>query len=172
MIVCPYCARELIEGEDTCPECRASLADLHLPTPATAVERALVSDHIHELAPNPPLAVPSDMPVGEVLQKMVDESVGCLLVIDDGELKGVFSERDALLKLGAEVESRRERPVSEFMTPSPETLEDTAKVAFAVQRMDLGGYRHLPIVDAQRTVTGVISVRDILAYLTDRIQGN
>jgi CBS domain-containing protein len=42
-----------------------------------------------------------------------------------------------------------------------------AKIAFAVQRMDLGGFRHLPIVQQQGDLIGVISARDILQYLTD-----
>ena len=40
-----------------------------------------------------------------------------------------------------------------------------AKIAFAVQRMDQGGYRHLPIVDRDEKLTGIISVRDIMRYL-------
>lgn len=170
MALCPYCGSEVIEGDDTCSECQASLADLHLPLPATNVERALLSDHVGELNPKVPLAVAPDTPVGEVLAQMVDNRIGCLLVIDDGELKGIFTERDALMKLGAEVEDRRERPVSDFMTPSVETLTSTAKVAFAVQRMDVGDFRHLPIVGDDGATQGVISVRDILRYLTDRIR--
>ena len=51
----------------------------------------------------------------------------------------------------------------------PESLEMNAKIAFAVQRMDLGGFRHVPIVDDRKHLTGIISVRDILKYLTERI---
>ena len=52
---------------------------------------------------------------------------------------------------------------------SPETLEIGAKVAFAVQRMEVGGYRHLPIVGDTGELTGIISVRDILQYLTESL---
>ena len=169
MVLCPYCGSKIIEGDDTCSECQASLADLHLPLPASEVERALLADRVGELQPNAPLAVAPQVPVGDVLQQMVDKSVGCMLVIEDGELKGIFTERDALMKLGPEVEDCRQRPVSEFMTTSPETLAATAKVAFAVQRMDLGGFRHLPIVGADGATQGLISVRDILRYLTDKM---
>jgi CBS domain-containing protein len=53
------------------------------------------------------------------------------------------------------------------MTANPQTLVETAKLAFAVQRMDLGGYRHLPIVGPQGELAGIISARDILRHLTD-----
>jgi len=57
--------------------------------------------------------------------------------------------------------------VSQFMSTNPETLQADAKIAFAVHRMDLGSYRHVPVVDGQRRPIGVVSVRDILRYLTD-----
>ena len=53
------------------------------------------------------------------------------------------------------------------MTPNPQTLVANAKIAFAVQRMDLGGYRHLPIVGEAGELVGIISARDILRHLTD-----
>ncbi len=51
------------------------------------------------------------------------------------------------------------------MTPNPETVAPADVLAFALGKMDAGGYRHLPVVDAGRPV-GVISVRDILRHLT------
>ena len=55
------------------------------------------------------------------------------------------------------------------MTSDPQTLEADSKVAFAVQRMDLGSYRHVPIVDDQGRPVGIVSVRDILRYLADKM---
>jgi len=55
------------------------------------------------------------------------------------------------------------------MTPDPQTLPCDAKVAFAVQRMDVGGYRHVPLVAPHGVVSEIVSVRDILKYLTDRM---
>lgn len=169
MTQCPYCGHENIPGDDVCAECQHSLSEFHLPSPASEVERALLSDRVGELQPNTPLVVSSGTPVGEVLKILVDHEIGCLLVEDDGALVGIFSERDSLIKIGADVEQRRGEPVSKFMTPAPETLKATAKVAFAVQRMDLGGYRHVPIVNEHGKTEGVISVRDILRYLTSKM---
>ena len=169
MPVCPYCGSEVIEGDDNCSECSNSLADLHLPEPASDVERALLADRVSVLDPKPAKTVTSDSTIGDVLKQMHDQQIGCMLVVDDGKLNGIFSERDALLKLGAEVESKVNDPVSKYMTRSPQTLAADAKVAFALQRMDLGGYRHLPVLDENETPTGVVSVRDILRYLTRQL---
>ncbi len=81
---------------------------------------------------------------------------------------GVFSERDALMKLNIDSATLADRPVREFMTLGPETLQTSDKIAFAIHRMDLGGYRHIPILD-HGAIIGIISIRDILDYLTAHI---
>jgi len=139
------------------------------PVPATDVERSLLNDQIEVLAPKAALTVTPQTPVRDVLRMLVEHGIGCVLVAEEGKAVGIFSERDALIKLNCDAEQFGDRPVSEFMTANPDSLEKTAKVAFALQRMDLGGFRHVPIVDSERRLTGVISVRDILRYLTARI---
>ncbi len=169
MIICPYCDSENIDGADICEECRASLADLDLPVPATEVERSLLVDRVDSLTSVPPLTVTPDTPLGQVLRLLDQHSVGCAVVVDDRRLVGVFTERDALLRVGEAASELAEEPVSRFMTDKPETLEMEAKIAFAVQRMDLGGFRHVPILSPEGRPVGVLSVRDILRYLTNKL---
>jgi 2-oxoglutarate ferredoxin oxidoreductase subunit beta len=135
------------------------------------VEKSLEKDLVSVLARRKHVVAKPETKVGEVLKQLVDQRVGCAVIVGNAEEKvvGIFSERDALLKLNTEFANLKDRPVSEFMTKNPETLQANAKIAFAVQRMDLGGYRHVPIVDDQGRLQGVISVRDILNYLTDRL---
>ncbi len=166
MISCPYCNAENIPGVDECAECGQPLSDMHLRDPSTGVEQSLVKDRISVLTPKQPITVAAETPVLEVLRLMVDRGIGCLIVAADDKPVGIFSERDALMKLNTEAARLGDHPVSEFMTPDPQTLEADAKIAFAVQRMDVGGYRHIPIVGEKGQLTGIISVRDILRYLT------
>ena len=100
---------------------------------------------------------------------MVDGGTGCVVVVEGKRPVGVFSERDALVSLNTEASALGDHPVSGFMTAPPETLEPDAKVAFAVQRMAVGGYRHIPIVEAGGALAGIVSVRDILRYLTGKM---
>jgi len=168
MIACPYCGSENTEGSDLCDDCQHSLTDLSIPQPATPVERGLLKDRIRTLKPNAPYTVPMDMSVGEVLKHMVAESIGCVMIVEAGELKGIFSERDALIKLNAEVAQFANRPISSVMTPDPVTLDAKDRIAFALHKMHVGGYRHLPLLSNGKLV-GVISIRDILSYLSERI---
>jgi CBS domain-containing protein len=168
MIVCPYCQAENIEGADQCVECNESLVDLSVRIPASSVEADLLRDRIERLWPKSPSTVAPDTSVGQVLQKMVDERIGCVMIVDAGKLVGIFSERDALMKLNTDAPKYFNRPISQFMTSDPVTLETNDKIAFALHKMNIGGYRHVPIL-FNGTLAGVISIRDILRYLTERI---
>jgi CBS domain-containing protein len=161
MIVCPYCQAENIEGADECEACNGSLSEMSVRVPTSSVEADLLRDRIERLWPKSPSTVPPTMPVGQVLKKMVDQRIGCVMIVD-------FSERDALMKLNTDSSRLIDRPISQFMTSDPVTLEANDKIAFALHKMNVGGYRHIPILFSGKLV-GVISIRDILRYLTERI---
>ena len=96
---------------------------------------------------------------------MADRGLGCAVVVEHGALVGIFTERDAVQQLNDEAAELADRPVSDFMTDLVETVQPDDRISFALRKMDLGGYRHIPILDAGR-VTGVVSVRGILDYIT------
>jgi CBS domain-containing protein len=169
LIPCPYCDHEVIEGADECEACGQPLTEFHLPIPATAVERALLSDRVRLFQGRKPLTVSPTTTVRQVLRLLADNKVGCVLVEEDGKTAGIFTERDVLLKLGENATELSNRPVSEFMTSKVESLPSSAKIAFAVHRMDHGGYRHVPVVNDAGQTVGIFSVRDILSYLTKKL---
>jgi CBS domain-containing protein len=167
MILCRHCKSRNIDGAEDCENCGQPLADAHLPPPRTKAERSLLGDRVSALDPKRPVTVAPAMLVGETLRLMVERGIGCVVVAEGAKPLGIFSERDALRKIDVNSADFAARPVRDFMTPNPQTLMADAKIAFAVQRMDLGGFRHLPIVDGQGDLVGVISARDILRYLTE-----
>lgn len=167
-ILCPYCEAENIEGTDECQACGKSLMELSRRIPATNVEADLMRDRIERLWPKSPSKVAPTTPVADVLKKMVDERIGCVMVVDGEKLVGIFSERDALMKLNTDAPKFLTRPISQFMTSAPVTLETNDKIAFALHKMNLGGYRHIPILFHGK-LAGVISIRDILRYLAERV---
>jgi CBS domain-containing protein len=166
--LCPYCEAENIEGADECQACGEALTDLSRRIPSSSVEADLLRDRIERLWPKTPATVAPDTPVADVLTKMVGASIGCVMIVDGGKLVGIFSERDALMKLNTDAQKFAKRPISQFMTPGPVTLETNDKIAYALHKMNVGGYRHIPIL-FEGQLAGVISIRDILRYLTDRI---
>ncbi len=136
--------------------------------PASTVELGLLADTIASLSPRSPIVVTPQTSVRDVLHLLVQHQIGCVFVVEGGRPVGVFSERDALLRLNIRAEEFHARPVADFMTPGPKSLQEDTRLVYAVHQMELGGYRHLPIVDRDGCLRGVVSVRDILRYLTEK----
>lgn len=169
MTKCSYCGAMNIDGTDACEQCLEPLGELQPGRTPGEMERCLLHDKVVLLLPRKPIIVAPETTVHEVLEKLVERSIGCVLVVAEDRLLGIFTERDAVVRIGASIESSGDHPVGEFMTPQPETIEIEAQIAYALQRMDVGGYRHLPVMSRGRIV-GVISIRDILQYLARHLE--
>ena len=169
MTTCPLCEFANIEGADLCEQCGQPLDDAHELLAKNAVEHGLLVDVIDSLSPKTPVVVDATTSVKDVLGLLVSQKIGCVFIHQDDAIVGVFSERDALIRVGAEVSKLADEPISKFMTRNPQSLPNNARIAFAVHRMDVGGFRHVPIVDGESRAIGVISVRDILRYLAEKI---
>jgi CBS domain-containing protein len=92
-------------------------------------------------------------------------------VVDAADhLQGLLSERDLLLKVADYHNDQAGRPVREFMTRRPETVRESDSLAFALHKMDCGGYRHLPVL-RDGLLLGMISVRDLLRHITRMCKG-
>ena len=168
MSVCPFCDHDNIEGADVCEQCEQPLSEEYLKDePLSDIERRVLKDRVSTLKPKVPITVSADTTLGQAMNVLLEEQIGCVVVEEEGKPVGIFSERDALMKVGARMSELSDAPVGEFMTQNPNTLDLNAKVAFAIHRMDLGSFRHIPIVTEDGDLTGIISVRDILRYLTE-----
>jgi CBS domain-containing protein len=163
---CPACGHDKNPpGADACGNCGLALAHLDAPAAQGPVESSLINDPVSVLDPRPPLTLPADAPLGSAVRQMVAGRTGAILVTGaGGALVGILTERDFLTKVAGTADFET-LPVSRFMTPDPETVAQTDVLAYALGKMDAGGYRHLPVVEAGKPV-GVISVRDILRHLT------
>ncbi len=162
---CPVCETVNPPGADACAKCQTPLTSFDAPIAQGPLETNLLTSPVSSLEPRPPVTIPASGVLGDAIRQMIDLRVGAVLVTGpDGELVGILTERDFLTKV-AGVPGYELLPVTDFMTPSPETVAPTDVLAVALGKMDAGGYRHLPVVQAGKPV-GVISVRDVLRHLT------
>ncbi len=162
---CPDCGHDNIDGVDHCEACGQSLVDFDFSE--SELEQAITRETIQSLKPHTPVAIAPGTTVRDAIQGLVAKGIGCVLVEDGAELVGIFTERDVLNRI-SENPAVMDRPVQEFMTKSPMTVTLGDSIAYAMHAMDLGGYRHLPVVDGDGKPHGIISIRDILGYLCDR----
>jgi CBS domain-containing protein len=125
-----------------------------------------MEDPVSVLQPRKAVTLPPDATVDEAIRVMLTSDIGALLIVAaDGKLVGIFSERDLLTKVAGQAADYAGRKVSEFMTPDPETVRPTDTLAFALHKMDGGGYRHLPVLKDGQPL-GMVSVRDMLRHIT------
>jgi CBS domain-containing protein len=99
--------------------------------------------------------------VWEASRLMMDARVGAVLIVSEGRLVGIFTERDAVYRVVAAERDPRATRLAEVMTPQPQTLPPEASFGHALVLMHENGFRHVPVVDGGRLL-GVVSARHAL----------
>ena len=99
--------------------------------------------------------------VFDALQTLANHNVGALMVLDNGKLVGVFSERDYTRKIALAGKSSKDTKVHNIMTANVISVAPTVRTRDCLALMSQKKIRHLPIVDGE-TVLGMISIRDIM----------
>lgn len=164
-MLCPSCGARNLEGADECANCGGDLASLDQPRPATRIERSLMQLPLSALSLTQVHALPPDTPLEEAVHALCRQKIDLAEVVEaDGRIVGVLSVRDVTARVGPDYADKLDRPVREFMTPNPEVLPPDAPINFAINLMDVGGYRHVPVVQGGRVI-GVASSRDVIAHL-------
>lgn len=128
------------------------------------VRGEILASTVEELKPRKPIMVDASATVVAAVDAMNTHRTGCVLVQKNGKLAGIFTERDVLRRVMFR-DGSGNLPVERFMTPNPETLEPDATIAFALNQMSVGGFRHIPVVSSAGDPIGVLSMRDIVDFL-------
>jgi CBS domain-containing protein len=132
---------------------------------------AILGAAIEDLEPQQAVSVPAGATVREAVELMQARGIGAVLVLDDrGRVDGIFTERDVLRRV-ALGRAELTRPVVTLMTPSPECLGPQDGVAFALNRMIVGGFRQVPIVDDAGAPLAVLSLREVVSYIVSLLPG-
>lgn len=163
-MLCPSCGHDNIEGADRCEECMTSLLNLDVsPASREGLARSVMEDDVSQLEQEF-LGVSADTSALDVIRKMREAGLGCALIMDEGKLVGIFTERDLLNKLTGKEAVAGTTAVKELMSANPETLSETDSVATALNKMSMGRYRHIPVRKADGSYS-VTSIKHVIKYL-------
>jgi len=102
----------------------------------------------------------------DVARLMVEHNIGAVPVLRDGQLAGIFSERDLMNRVVVAGKNPAQTLVGEVMTEDPLTIDPNDNVETCMTLMRRHGFRHLPVCQGSE-LKGVISLRDVLLHDLD-----
>lgn len=121
--------------------------------------RRVISDIIEG---RPLVTAKKDMTVRAACKSMASSKIGALLILEKGKILGIFTERDALVKVLAADMNPDTAILSDVMVREPLTIRAGRPLSHALHMMAEGGFRHVPVVDDDGKPLGMVSARDAL----------
>jgi CBS domain-containing protein len=115
-------------------------------------------------------AVPPESTVHQAIERMVRHNVGCLLVLHDDRVVGIFTERDHLRRVTLPHKDPRTTPVADVMTARVIVVDPHRTIDECMSIMTRERIRHLPVV-LDGVPTGMISIGDLVKHVSQRQQG-
>ena len=166
---CPACGFDNLLGEDWCEQCLVSLMQRDIPRPKKddTIQRTMMTAPISNLLTGKDLLVAkgSDS-VLKIVKTLQDRKLKCVLIYKKKKLAGILSNRDLLRKVASKDTDLAKTKVESVMTPNPEYVKAEDPIAVAVNKMAMGGFRHLPVLASDGTPLSIIGIKDVLAYLS------
>src|SRR5690554_6211331 len=111
-------------------------------------------------------AITSGSSVLEALQIMMEKNISALLIIENDQLLGIFTERDYARKIILKGKSSKETLIKDVMTVSPHTITSDEKIASCMELMTNNHFRHLPVIENGK-VLGMVSIGDLVKFIIE-----
>ena len=134
-------------------------------------EAVKIQDPISTMTLTKPLIIDLGTSLRHTLDKMQDSKSNCILTLEDEKLGGILTERDILLKVTGKGYDLDLTTIDEFITPRPESVTCDDPVAYALNKMYVGGFRNVPVVNDELYPVGIVSISDIIATIADYFHG-
>jgi len=129
---------------------------------------SLWKDDLTQLKLKPALVVSSVTPLRLAIEVMQEAASGYLLICDDGQLRGIFTERDLVKRVLTQCVGLNDS-IGPYMSANPTVIRSSDTIGWAIRTMHRGHYRHLPVVDEAGKPVGVLSVKNIIHYLVEHV---
>ena len=166
IVICPSCGFENIEGVDLCERCMSDLSSIDVPESVQVVSESDLLISISAVRMTRVRTVAANQTVREAIAEMRDDPTGAVVILENGKVVGIFTDRD-VLKRAAAREGILDEPIAHYMTHDPVVLREDDTMAYALNKMGDGGFRHIPVV-RNGDLVGMITVHDIMNWMLGR----
>lgn len=160
---CPACSERNIPGEDQCWSCLASLTDIDLPVTQQPASTTDLNRSLDTVRLRKAVTVHASATVAQAVELLRYDPGSGVLILRDGLLAGIFTERDVLHKVAGKPDTLS-RPITDFMTPDPVVLNETDRMNVVLHKMGVGGFRHLPVL-REGEIIGVITANEVMRWV-------
>ena len=130
-------------------------------------EAVKIQDPISSMHLGKPLIIDLGTSLRHVLDTMQNNNRNCILTLKDDKLGGILTERDILLKVTGKGYDLDLTVIDEFITLNPDYVNPEDPLAYALNKMHIGGYRNVPVVNDEFYPIGVIGITDIIATISE-----
>ena len=114
-----------------------------------------------------PLIIELGTCLENVLENMQKTNNNCVLTLSNERLNGILTERDILLKVTGKGYDLQLTTIDEFITPNPEYVSPENPLAYALNKMYVGGFRNKTIINDEMYPIGIISISDVISIIAD-----
>ena len=126
------------------------------------VKAIKLTDNIFSIGIKKAVLINEDASIESVIKSMQRSHSSCILIVKNNKISGIFTERDIVTKIVARNVDYKNEKICDYMTNNPEILQSDDSIAFALNQMTDGGFRHVPIVHSKSKDIFVISMQDII----------
>ena len=126
-----------------------------------------LTDNISSIGIKKAILKDQDVSLQSVIESMQTSHSSCILIINNNKITGIFTERDVITKVVGKNVNLENEKICNYMTKNPETLKSDDSIAFALNKMTNGGFRHVPIIHTKSKEIFVISMQDIINSIGD-----
>jgi len=163
-MICPYCGHNNLDGLDTCEECVHDLSLFDVLTPTGGLQTHLMEDTIGHIPYDRLVLVSPTDSVAHAVSRIKSIGIGQAVVVEEGKLVGILTERDLLNKVAGRELDLKKLLVSDVMTRRPETIGERDALRVIINKMAVGEYRHVPIVRDGRPI-GIVSAKAVANHI-------
>jgi CBS domain-containing protein len=124
---------------------------------------------LQQFCVRPLVTIAPDQPISEACRLLREQNVGCLVATDEGQIRGILTDRDIALRVVGEQRNPQQTKVREVMTSNPTRIAVDKSLHDLTALMHTHHIRRVPIVDGGGKVVGIVTLDDLLVLLGDEL---